>query len=486
MKKILNFILLSALFNVMVNGQMDNSYNPDLQDTCNIQYFTPFENDWYSGDPIPFYKDGRFHVFYLTFSRINESPEGRKNQWAHFSTTDLIHWKHHPMAIPITQDWENNMATGSVIYNKDSFTAFYTTFRKDEQGQNIQYVSKSISEDGILFYKQEPNKFITPPENYSVNNFRDPHVFFDDQSQLYYLIITTEKINEHLDHLKPCIIYYTSEDLLNWEFRGDFYLPGNPEGYYYPECPTLFKWNDWYYLMYKQNGGTYYRISHKITGPWFAPREDNIGNDYALVHKVAEFTGNRRIAVGMIPSKKDEKDNGGWEWGGNMVFRELHQNPDGSLYTGMVREMLPIINKTLEFKDFSLNQKSGFISKTFEDIPADAHIGFEIIPGNDYEQSGLLLRYSEEGYYELKFNHRKRQVSLGDQTICGVYNLDKKFSVDIYMSGNIIDVCIDGKRCILNRAYEQKGSGLIFYVRNGVADYENIKIDGLKLSKSRQ
>jgi hypothetical protein len=70
----------------------------------------------------------------------------------------------------------------------------------------------------------------------------------------------------------------------------------------------------------------------------------------------------------------------------------------------------------------------------------------------------------------------KHQVSLGDQTISGVYGLSTKFTVDIYMNKTIIDVCIRGKRCILNRAYEQMGDELIFYVRNGKVKYENVII----------
>jgi hypothetical protein len=258
------------------------------------------------------------------------------------------------------------------------------------------------------------------------------------------------------------------------------YLPGNADGFYYPECPTLFKWNNWYYLMYKQNGGTYYRKSKKVTGPWIAPAEDNIGNDYALVHKVAEFKNNRRIAVGMVPSKSGNADNGGWQWGGNMVFRELLQSEDGSLYSDVVKEMMPEYKETKAVEGFSLQNASGFTSKLFEDVPANGHISFDVIPGKDYEQIGLLLRHSDQGYYEVKFNKHKRQVSLGDQTISGVYGLDTKFSVDIYMHNTIIDVCMRGKRCVLNRAYEHQGDELVFYVRNGNVKYEHIIIEKLK------
>jgi len=476
MNRTIIFFLFSTLLYVQAIGQVETNYSPGLQEKERIQYFTPYEEGWESGDPILFYHDGTFHVFYLLFSQENSHLTGRKNQWSHCSSKDLVHWQHHPIALPITRDWENAMATGSIIFERDTFFVFYTTFREDENGRNIQYISRSISTDGITFKKVEPNAFITPPGNYSVNNFRDPHVFFDSITRLYYMVITTEKTNEYLDHLKPSLAYFTSEDLLTWDFKGDMYLPGNADGFYYPECPTLFKWNDWYYLMYKQNGGTYYRISRSVTGPWMAPLEDNIGNDYALVHKVAEFDRNRRIAVGMVPSKKGNSDTGEWQWGGNMVFRELFQNEDGSLRSDVVKEMRSRYNETLSIAHIQIENNSGFSYKAYENIPTDGHISFDVIPGGVYEQIGVLLRYSEKRYYEVKFNKRKRQVTVGDQTITGVFGLDNRFSVDIYMDEDIIDLCIGGKRCILNRAYEQSGEGLILYVRNGTVDFENLSI----------
>lgn len=476
MNRTIIFFLFSSLFYGHAIGQVETNYTPGLQDKDRIQYFTPYEEGWESGDPIPFYHDGTFHVFYLLFSQENTNLTGRKNQWSHCSSRDLVHWKHHPLAIPITRDWENAMATGSVIFERDTFFVFYTTFREDEFGENIQYISRSISTDGISFRKVEPNRFITPPDNYSFNNFRDPHVFYDDKTRLYYMVITTEKTKESLDHLKPCLAYYTSDDLLTWEFQGDMYLPGNADGFYFPECPTLFKWNDWYYLMYKQNGGTYYRISKTVTGPWIAPVEDNIGNDYALVHKVAEYNGNRWIAVGMVPSKKGNSDSGAWQWGGNMVFRELFQNEDGSLRSDVVQEMTSGYTEILSIDHIQIENYHGFSYQSYENIPTDGRISFEVVPGESYEQIGLLLRYSEKGYYEVKFNKRKRQVSVGDQTISGVSGLDKRFTVDIYMDEDIIDLCIGGKRCILNRAYDQTGEGLILYVRNGKVEFENVSI----------
>ena len=46
----------------------------------------------------------------------------------------------------------------------------------------------------------------------------------------------------------------------------------------------------------------------------------------------------------------------------------------------------------------------------------------------------------------------------------------------IVMKGDIIDVCVDNRRCIVNRLPEKKGSQLWFFARNGKLSFENIKV----------
>jgi len=40
----------------------------------------------------------------------------------------------------------------------------------------------------------------------------------------------------------------------------------------------------------------------------------------------------------------------------------------------------------------------------------------------------------------------------------------------------VIDVCIDNRRCIVNRLSEKKGGYLWFFARNGLVKFSNIKL----------
>ena len=74
--------------------------------------------------------------------------------------------------------------------------------------------------------------------------------------------------------INGCTVQFTSKDLKNWEFKGDFWTP-----YIYTmhEMPDLFKIGEWWYLViseYSDKNKTIYRMSKSLEGPWIAPTDD--------------------------------------------------------------------------------------------------------------------------------------------------------------------------------------------------------------------
>ncbi|HIC17739.1 TPA: hypothetical protein EYO77_06470, partial [Candidatus Poribacteria bacterium] len=71
-----------------------------------MQYFKP-SDPFFVGDCMPFFHQGEFRLYYLLDENHHQSLGGLGgHQWAHASSTDLVNWDHHPLAIPITHDWE--------------------------------------------------------------------------------------------------------------------------------------------------------------------------------------------------------------------------------------------------------------------------------------------------------------------------------------------------------------------------------------------
>ncbi|HOS42938.1 MAG TPA: hypothetical protein PK794_04530, partial [Armatimonadota bacterium] len=75
---------------------------------------------------------------------------------------------------------------------------------------------------------------------------------------------------------------------------------------------------------------THYRMSRSLAGPWRAPANDTFDGRAYYAAKTAG-DGPRRFVFGWLPTRGGEQDDGGWEWGGELVAHALIQQPDGTL-----------------------------------------------------------------------------------------------------------------------------------------------------------
>lgn len=484
MKQIFVSVLLSIIFTHAV-GQFKVNYNPAIQPKSGMQYFSPVGNGLFVGDCIPFSHNGTYYLYWLLDSAHHAALGGYGgHQWAVSTTKDLKTWEHHPVVLGIDEPWEKSICTGSVVYNKGKFYAFYAT-RLTADGKVNEQLSYAISDDGIHFTKQKPNPFYTYAEGYSKRDFRDPKAIVDEQGA-FHLFVSSKKDPADLPDYDGALVHMVSKDLKKWEIREPI-LSGQGS---VPECPDYFKWNDWYYLIYSDLGDTYYLKSRKPYGPWEYPASQALIEDWSNVVKTAELN-KRRIAAAWIPSRRGDVDSGGEIFGGSMVFRELVQLQDGSLGTKFPEEMIPrggpalkpvfkndSLTKMLSANSFAINAQNRIGSTGVHGLPGQYRITFQVEVDGPNEEFGLLLRSSEDGTkaYKLSFSGNKQIVQLHESKIFSVEGLDKTISVDIVVRRDIVDVEIDNKRCIVNRLLEQQGNSLWFFARHGNVKFKDVKI----------
>ena len=67
-------------------------------------------------------------------------------------------------------------------------------------------------------------------------------------------------------------------------------------------------------------------------------------------------------------------------------------------------------------------------------------------------------------------------MTLFDQAITVVDGLDKPFRLDILIKDDIIDVCIDQRRCLINRCPELHGAHLFFFAQHAQITFDNIVV----------
>lgn len=489
MKKNILLCLLTVLL-IRSDAQLGVRYNPAIQPTVNLQYFKPVGTNLFVGDCIPFSHNGTYYYYWLLDSAHHKSLNGLGgHQWVLSTTKDLKTWKQYPIVLGIDEEWEKSIATGSVVYYNNKYYAFYAT-RLVNDGKVNEQLSYAISNDGIHFDKQKPNPFYTSAPGYSKRNFRDPKVFVDANGE-FHLFVSSEQENPVLKHAAGCLVHLSSKDLKNWTVHEPV-LTGQGST---PECPDYFLWKGWYYLVYSDNSNTFYVKSKSPYGPWQEPRYQALNEDWANVVKTAEFTNGRRIAAAWIPSRQDNQDNGQEMFGGNSVFREVVQQSDGTLDTKFPAEMVPETNEPLQLKlipdlqtavtdnnNFIINSPNGVGAAHFENIPLNCRITMKIEPVGSNEEYGLYLRSEENAAsgYRLNFSAENQIVSLGNTSIKAVNGLNNFIKVDMILKDDIIDVCVDNRRCVVNRTPEQKGSFLWFYAKHGKVKFKSISVYPIK------
>lgn len=289
------------------------------------------EGYWF-GDCMPFGKDGKFYLFHQRDNR-NPGPFGEPFGWALAVTDDFIHYEDFGDAIPRGADDEQDqfIFAGSVFEAEGQYHIFYTGYNRDydpAKGQNPQVLMHAVSNDAIHWEKTGDFSGIPPQPGYDANDWRDPFVLWDDEKQEYLLVLGTRKNNGKW--LTGCTVKFTSKDLQNWTFEGDFWAP---DIFSMHEMPDLFRIGDWWYHIiseYSDKNKMAYRMSKSLNGPWAAPPDDAFDGRAYYAARTFEVDG-RRILFGWVPTKENNDDKENWQWGGTFVPHEIFQREDGSL-----------------------------------------------------------------------------------------------------------------------------------------------------------
>jgi len=298
------------------------------------QLYRRSKNGVPSGDAIPFYKDGVFHLFHLASPpNTNHYPERVRCSWYHLTSTDLINWQEHPIALKPSDnksDPDNDgVWTGSVIFYDNAYHIFYTGYSKDSE--NPQTICHAYSTNGIDFIKNENNPIVIPDtRRYEPIDWRDPFVFWNSQENLYWMLISA-RLNYGPPNLRGCLALATSVDLKKWDIHDPIYTPWNT---FCIECPELFNFEDKWFLIYSrfsESAQTIHRVSDSPRGPWKIPTIEGLDGRRWYAAKSAG-TSHRRVAFGWVHDREDYNDDGIWQWGGDFCIpRELYVSEEKEL-----------------------------------------------------------------------------------------------------------------------------------------------------------
>lgn len=206
------------------------------------------------------YYAGEYHLFYQYYP---DSTVWGPMHWGHAVSKDLFHWQHLPVAL--YPDQNGYIFSGSVVVDKKNTSRLGTrqnpamiavfTYhdpqkekmgRKDYQSQGLAY----SLDKGRTWIKYKNNPVLNNP---GVKDFRDPKVSWYENEQKWIMSLAVG------DHIR----FYSSKNLLNWQFESDFGKGIGAHGGVW-ECPDLFplkvhgsKEEKWVLLVSINPGGVY-------------------------------------------------------------------------------------------------------------------------------------------------------------------------------------------------------------------------------------
>lgn len=187
------------------------------------------------------YADGVYHMYYQYNydAGTGETANVWGNMsWGHATSTDLVHWREQPVAIPAYQTvdgvYYEMMFSGSAVYDEYNSSGLFDTGEdgKVAEGQGIVAVltqpQGGIQRQILAYSKDGGNSFTiygevigqNNPGDIGDNEFRDPKVFWSEEHECWLMVVGGGSVR-----------MYSSENLTKWQYIGATGLWG--------ECPDL-------------------------------------------------------------------------------------------------------------------------------------------------------------------------------------------------------------------------------------------------------
>lgn len=267
-------------------------------------------------------RSGQYHLFYQHYPY---APKWGPMHWGHAVSTDLVRWKHLPIALAPTEPFELSdhgcgCFSGSAIDHQGELALLYTAHATGRSPVETQCLA--TSRDGLTFTKHPANPVIPalPPDG--SNDFRDPKVWRHEGH--YYCIVGTKR-----DKIGKAVLY-RSDDLVHWDYLGVAAESDGTLGDMW-ECPDLFELDGKHVLLFSTGLGrplSMYLVGHLdyATAKFTIESRGLIdhGPDFYAPQTFLDSAG-RRIMIAWMQAWGATIPTEANAWSGAMtVARELH------------------------------------------------------------------------------------------------------------------------------------------------------------------
>ena len=256
---------------------------------------------------------------------------------------------------------------------------------------------------------------------------------------------------------------------------------------------------DYWYLIFSEfshKRTTQYRIAKNPEGPWLMPEDGGVLDGPAFyAAKTVKLNGERYLC-GWNPTKRGNRDEGAWEWGGSLVVHELYQRPDGTLGQKLPAGVRQAFTEVIYQDGLAFGEVGKSTIHVHQGpLPEAYHLSLDITYSETVSHAGVLLRYSEaddDSYWyvfepkQMKFHFDKYPNEawrftnfLGlEKNIC--LKPGEKHHLDIIVEDDICVAYLNDRLALSSRMYTNRQMPLAFVSIDGLTTFANIVIKAAK------
>ena len=459
---------------------------------------TPYYTAGYVGDVMPYYENGKFHLFFLHDAKTKPAGEGFHDIHS-FETTNFKDYTYQGRQIPYgtSSEADFGVGTGSLVKAGNTYYYYYSghnevaSFLSNNPRESILLATSTDMKN----WTKVKNFKITAPAGYFDYEFRDPHVFFNSEDGKYWMLVSAQTSDK-----KAVVLKFTSADPSsgNWKVENPIYTTTSSENYIMLECPDLFKMGNYWYLLFSENwssnAGTHYRMATSPNGPWITPANDRLDGSYLYAAKTVS-DNTERYVVGWTARKVPESNTGGKDWGGNIVAHKLSQNPDGTLAVKPISGIESVFGQSAALSVDKITGNASQNGNSFN-LSANSQVMFgKLQKANQITftlnavasgKSGFVLAQDNDGKNGLKISFEPAAnriasyvVNNGSEDFANAYPLTglsgNSYNVTVQISNDICVVYVNDKIAFSNRVYDVVNKKWSIFGTSG-SSFSNINI----------